>query len=762
MKNCFLVLMFASSATLTGGYCIVKKNKSEYAGILSNLLLIASFTIFLYVLAHVSKDSGTASMLFGAHFAATEWLLLWMYKYIITYTHSEPVLKEKKVLLILCAALNIAFLFVNNYTGFMFRVSLDTFRDEVDIWTLEYQPFFYIHIIYCYYLTACILIRLIRKTIQSADVYQRMYFPLFVQILIVSGISVAYFYLQLKFDISLLLYSITMLIMCYYALYATPKNLIETTLVKIAEDMQHSIFCFDLRGKCIYINNYSMEMFQVSKDELIEEAEHQFTRWRAKRNGMLSDYEKGTIPVSYKGVQRQIEFEFQKIKDKKNEIAGFFVKMEDHTDEIERLQKEQYLAMHDNLTGLYKREFFLSEASKIMKNNPDKKWYIICSDIRNFKLINDFFGEETGDKLLKNQATYIKTLCNDYCIAGRIISDRFAILMSEQQFDAQILEREVGQMQYIDETIHYQVRVVFGVYEVEDIHENVRIMCDKAYMAFATIEDDYQKHVVYYDNTMLDHMLYEKQILEDLKVSIEDNRFCLYFQPKADRNGNIIGAEALVRWNHPTLGFIFPDEFVKIYEKTGLIYKLDYYIWEETAKKLSEWKKQGITDISISVNISAKDFYYADLAAVFIQLVSKYELKPENLHLEITESVVFSDDCEHVEMLRKLQEYGFIIEIDDFGSGYASLQRVQNLCADMLKIDMMFLSKTTYPEKSDKILNSVIQMAKKLGMQVITEGVEDEHQFRNLVGMGGDYFQGYYFSPPIAVEEFERRYLQLA
>ena len=232
----------------------------------------------------------------------------------------------------------------------------------------------------------------------------------------------------------------------------------------------------------------------------------------------------------------------------------------------------------------------------------------------------------------------------------------------------------------------------------------------------------------------------------------------MYLQPQVgSKQGKVVGAEALVRWNHQERGKIPPSEFVPILEKSGHIYKLDSFIWEEAAKKLADWKKRGI-DLYIAVNISAKDFYYLDLYSVFTNLVEKYEISPSKFKLEITETVIMNNVSSHAAVLSRLQNAGFQIEMDDFGSGYSSLNLLCNLHTNVLKIDMAFLSQTENTIRAKKIILSIIKLAKVLKMTVVIEGVETEEQVLYLSEMGADIFQGYFFSRPLSALEFEERY----
>lgn len=251
----------------------------------------------------------------------------------------------------------------------------------------------------------------------------------------------------------------------------------------------------------------------------------------------------------------------------------------------------------------------------------------------------------------------------------------------------------------------------------------------------------------------------EKRLVSEFDKALDEGQFVMFLQPQVRPDGTVLGAEALVRWLHPEQGMIPPGEFIELFEKVGLIYRLDRYIWELAARKLQEWKNNGHENLHISVNISTKDFYYLDIYTTFVELVEKYDISPEKLKLEITETALMMDLDKQLVLLDKLQNYGFQIEIDDFGSGYSSLNMLKDIHADVLKIDMGFLRQTKNNERTSIILRMIIDLAKQLQMIVITEGVESKEQVDHLTKAGSDMFQGYYFAKPAAVHEFEDRYL---
>ena len=214
-----------------------------------------------------------------------------------------------------------------------------------------------------------------------------------------------------------------------------------------------------------------------------------------------------------------------------------------------------------------------------------------------------------------------------------------------------------------------------------------------------------------------------------------------------------------MRWIHPERGLVPLGEFIPVLEKTGYICRLDMNTWELACRKLREWQDNGFTDYHISVNISPKDFYFTDVYKTFTELVERFGIKPENLHLEITETAIMNDFKKQLVLIQRLREYGFCVEMDDFGSGYSSLNMLKDMCVDTLKVDMEFLRKTENSERARTILKMIISLSKQLGMEVITEGVETKEHVDLLTETGTDIFQGYYFSKPMPVDEFEKRYI---
>jgi EAL domain-containing protein (putative c-di-GMP-specific phosphodiesterase class I) len=286
-------------------------------------------------------------------------------------------------------------------------------------------------------------------------------------------------------------------------------------------------------------------------------------------------------------------------------------------------------------------------------------------------------------------------------------------------------------------------------------------MCGRANSALRTIREDLTRIVAYFNYAVFQKILFEQAVLGSFDEAMESGQFKMYLQPQVTKDGNVIGAEALARWQRPDGTMVMPGDFIETLETAGLIHKLDSYIWELAVCKLREWKHTEFKDLHISINISPKDMELMDVFKVITDLVHKYDVDPSRLHLEITESFIIKNPSVVNNLIMRLKEAGFLIEIDDFGSGYSSLNMLKDINADVIKIDTGFLSKSLNEDRGEIILDSIIFMAKRLGIGTVTEGVETPNQFAMLNAMGCDVYQGYLFSKPVSVKEFENKYSNL-
>jgi diguanylate cyclase (GGDEF)-like protein len=421
------------------------------------------------------------------------------------------------------------------------------------------------------------------------------------------------------------------------------------------------------------------------------------------------------------------------------------------------------MEFYDKLTGLYSGEGFLEKVEEklqeLCKSNSEETYLIIRFDIKNFKLVNAIHGMEAGDELLIEIADKLRNNALPGGIYSRLEGDKFAVFIAEQ-YGWRTIDILMRDTFHAGDDITHTIRINVGIYEITDKRLPVSIMCDKANMALATIKDNRMENVAVYDETLYEDILKEHELSAELPAAIKRNHLKMYLQPQVDGKGKVLGAEALIRWEHPKRGMLMPGDFLPYFENNYMIVEIDQYMWEQACALLKKWKEEGREDLYISVNISPRDFECVNVCEVLLEMVKKYDVNPENLKVEITESSVMKNPRRQLKLIGHLREAGFSVEMDDFGSGYSSLSMLKDIQIDAVKLDMRFLARSIHEGRGKEILQSIIQLIQKLDMTVIAEGVETKDSVEYLKSLGCDMFQGYYFAKPMKITSFEDSLLQ--
>ncbi len=417
-----------------------------------------------------------------------------------------------------------------------------------------------------------------------------------------------------------------------------------------------------------------------------------------------------------------------------------------------------HAAEKDHLTGLYTKDFFTEYIRQIEKYNPEQKMDLMVLNIEHFHLINELYGHAEGDKVLICLADILSNMFqNIKGIKCRTEADYFYVY-SETGIDYEdVLNRVLERLSAKIPSYHIHLRI--GVYPDVDKTLMPENWIDRAKTACDRIRGDYSRHIAYYNNEFYEKSKYQERLINDIDNAIEARDLIVYYQPKYDIQGDepkLRSAEALIRWKHPELGMISPGDFIPLFESNGLIQKLDRYVWKEAARQIGDWKKRYGISVPVSVNVSRMDIYYPKLRDDFMALLKENDLDVKELMLEITESAYADNADQLVNVIEKLRNDGFMIEMDDFGSGYSSLNMLTTIPIDALKMDMKFIRNMQKDEKSMKLVELVLDIADFLQVPVIAEGVETEEQMQLLKERGCAIIQGYYFSKPVPPEEFEK------
>ncbi len=443
---------------------------------------------------------------------------------------------------------------------------------------------------------------------------------------------------------------------------------------------------------------------------------------------------------------------------------------------IEKMQKEAYeqmmkIAFFDDVTEGYNKAKFIIEAQNVLKNvSSQDKYSLVLMDIAKFKVINELYGFDMANVILKDVYNIIKANLPEGSLLARSYAATFIFII---KYDT---EKDINS---IVDKIHQEISVynndkmtklktshnkvvaklvpLFGVYLINDVTVPIYIMCDRVGLAKRTIADNVNKYISYYDDNLRRQLLSEKNIEDEMHSALASHQFVMYLQPKYNmRTLKVAGSEALVRWIHPTKGFIPPGDFIPLFEKNGFVLNVDRYVWEQACKAIRSWIDRGYTPVPISVNVSrlhlSNEFFIDDLK----ELIAKYNIPAELLELELTESASFEDFDKFIEIVNELKNQGFSIAMDDFGSGYSSLNMLRQVPCDILKLDKGFINDTTTNERGKIVVQHVLSMAKNLSLKTVSEGIETVEQAQFLTDSGCDIAQGFLYAKPMPLEDFER------
>jgi diguanylate cyclase (GGDEF)-like protein len=530
-----------------------------------------------------------------------------------------------------------------------------------------------------------------------------------------------------------------------------------TVLSKILKDNYRLIEAADGQEALDLLEDRKGEVSAVFLDLTMPVLDgYEFLKIRQKSKELSS------IPVIVQTQKEGVESEIRCLKDG---ASDFLTKPYNPNLLLHRLaniiklrENESFISVvqHDSLTGLYNTEGFYAKAEQTINSNPDKLYSVICGDINQFKIISQIYGESVGDDVLRFVGNVLKEVLGEDALVSRFSADRFQALI-DYKIDAHKATSQIEkllQKSPVSNILHLQLGV-YSMAEGESI--SVRSMCDYSRMPIESIKGKYGKVIAFYKKSDYEKLVQEQQIVSRMDKALKDREFVVYYQPKVKVNdGELVGAEALVRWINPELGFMNPGLFIPLFESNGFITKLDKYVWEEACKHQRKWLDKGYNVVPISVNISRNDFYSENLVEFFVYLIDKYNIPASLLHLEITETAYTQGQEKLVTIIKELSFLGFYIEMDDFGSGYSSLNMLSEVSVDMLKLDMAFMMNRAKSDSKKSIIHLVMGIARELDLDVIAEGVETEEDVTYLKTIGCKFAQGYYFARPMPKTDFEK------
>ena len=702
-----------------------------------------------------SGDQGIAEFGYNIYFLGMDAAVISLLFFTYAYCGFGKIQKPVRIIIYSVFALDVIQYILNPFFGFTFateKIMVDG-REYFRLIPYWGQTF---HRLACYGLFFASLVIFAVVTIRASKIYVERYFVILFTMLITGAIESYYIFSRHPLDMSMIGFGIFGLLVYFFALHYRSMKVLDRLLASMASDMPEAIFFFDNDGKCIWTNEPGRKRVGVSKGDyeaikenlkfLFDGIDLEHTGW-SKR-----------LTVGAGDDTEYLELSMRSATDDEGRPAGSYLSIRDHTEEQLAMEREIYKSTHDSVTGLYAKEYLYEKVAKRLENDKKTDYMVGFIEIANFKMLNDVFGSSFGTLTVKKIAESLKVNSSNKSLFGRLTYDSFGILMDKEQFQEEKLEHLLENFTVSDGTLDHHVLIYFGIYDFDSADDiDVSLFFDSARLATTKIQDNYSRRIAYYDDQLRNEAIHDQLISNQLKGAIESREIRPYLQPIVDSRGMLAGAEALVRWIHPEEGFMNPGQFIPVFEKNSLISVVDKYMWRCACELLANWKERGI-DSFISVNVSPKDFYRLDVVQEFKSLVEEFGIDPQKLRVEITESAVTSDSTDMLKTIRELHEYGFIVEMDDFGSGYSSLNLLKDINIDLLKIDMQFLRDSERNIKANMIIKNIINMSEDLGIDTLTEGVETAKQFEKLFDMGCRLYQGYYFSKPVPVEDFEKQW----
>lgn len=755
LQNCFTIyacLLFILDAYLV--LCAYRVSKTKSEAKLNTIFVICAIfiTIFAYAFYMLSSSHKNALAMYTFFLFCTSWAVYTTFTFTMSFTNTTQKVGFVKQLFFILTFIDSISILANVRVGHIFKLEPLFTKTHYFYWNPVFEPSYTWHRIICTIILLCTFALLVISMVRAPSYYKIKYTRIAGGIFVVLLVS----YICLTLDLPM---SFSPVVLAFVTIYLAKivtidfnSPLLIAPLITIAETIHDSILSFDAEERLVYFNSAAKNLFDKTDEQLAEFGPlfvKLYLREKPRELHLFlgENNEEHFFNVEYKDIY---------IKDS---IAGSYIKLQDRTTELKKTNDLQHKATHDSLTGLYNRQGFFDRVKKDFEQNKFKIPVMLFTNIKDFKLINTLYGNEQGDEVLKSQAELLERLGRKKAIIGRLADDKFAMVIDKKYFDKDTFEEEFKIFSILNNTNNFNVQLFAGIYEIYNKKENIQLIFDKAKIALDSLKADSQQIFSFYDSAMMDKIIAEKNILNEFETALSERQFSIQLQPINTLNGKAIGAEAFVRWNHPTYQTIEPVDFISILEKTGLIYKLDLFVWNLAAKKLSDWKKKGITDKFISVNVSGKDKNYIDVVKTFTDLVKNYDIEPKNLHIEIQETAIADNPKLSISIFDRLKALGFKIFIDKFGTGYSSLNMLKDFMADGIKMDTAFLAGEELSDKDRIILQTMISMSHSLGMQFIAKGVESKNHLIELSKMNCNYFQGFYFSHPLALHDFETLYL---
>ena len=752
---CFLILLLIINIIFF--YKLFKMKRTIIIKHIINTILGMACVIAAEMVILFAKDRQLAYYAFTFYYISFVWYIMTIFRFSVVYCRHKEIKLYKMPLFWITITETVGLVW-GIFSERFFVITHAKWYNHI-YWISRCFPIFYIYAAIIGVVLAAAFVMLVVAAVKSVRLYRLKFVSIIALLSVTAFLCFISQFHQQPILVQVIFLALCELIIIYMAVYYAPRKLNQRAMQFVADKLNDGIVLYDDEHQLQLVTEGYRDAFGVtSLQELADEDSY----WKKM---FLEANEENAWNGSVRSVVRDGEklyYEIQNLAlNENNKLIGTVYWIRNVTEAIENNRSMVQRANFDEITGIYNEAYFHESARKLLEANPNTTFVMTCSSIEKHRVFKELFGKQRFDEYLIKTAETLKWGLANFpnCRYGKIGESDFYVMMPKELFVPDQLTNAIDSVAKLFSTNNFDLNVKAGVYEITETSFDMLAICNKASMACEAIKGDYGKKLLWFDEKTQNEFMQKERYNAELSNAIENGDIQIYLQPQIDINGKLIGAEALARWIHKEDGLISPAQFIPYFEKNGRITELDICIWRQACAKLKEWKSIGRDDLYISVNISPRDLYALDIYEYHVNLVEEYEISAKNLRLEITESAIINDLKQHISLVERLQEAGFEVEMDDFGSAYSSFNMLKDICVDALKIDMKFLGETENEERSHEILKSIVDLSKKLHMKTIAEGVETEQQLQFLRSVNCDIYQGYYFAKPMSIADFEAKYL---
>ena len=719
-------------------------SKHDFKGNLLGANLIVDTAFFLaYLINLFSMDETVMKFMCSLEHALLDWMVLFLL-YFVYAMEDRKVKKEIRYLLHGILIIDSCILLSNPVNGFTAGYELKT---GIHYGSFVFKPnlFFFVHVALCVSMGLFIMFTIVNVYIKSSRYYRTKYTAFIVVAVCIVVLNASLISTGVvNQDLAKVLFGFGNVVLYFTTYNFSPDKLIKMLHEYIDDNISDATIIYDCNDRILKQNAMARKLFEGTEIDTIE-----------KLTGLFGEFEDGkkkvcTINDFY------YEVACNRIFDNRGIYVATTVIFHDYSEEKRALAREHHAATFDKLTNSFNRLGLFEAVPKFFESNDKLRGYaLMVSGICNFKGINGLYGTQVGDRILKAIAKKLHDYHHEFpMIYGRTAEGKFTCILPFEHIDSIVNALGCFEIE-ADDNLSARVEMASGFVVIKDYEKPIDYYYEQALLALARCKQRTGLPMLEYTEEMTKEHNRKLMLTSEMHSALENHEFFIEIQPQIDiKNQRVSGAEALARWNSPVLGRVSPGEFIPLFERNGFITVLDKYIWEEAAATIKRLSDEKLYDGPISVNVSQIDINCFDVVEEFRAIVKKYDIPADKLHIEITESACVKNRDTLAETMKKLRENGFVVEIDDFGSGYSSLNALMHLPFDVVKLDMEFMRNNIRDEKSDVIINAMAEMIHDLKAQIIVEGVETEDNLKSVRFFNGDVVQGYYYSRPIPVDDF--------